>query len=1251
MASAIRHPILGRSCCAAVFMLAGAWSASGVEWAGHVRANTDNGFVAPSQGLEVVAESYPAGSADAVRMLVTTNGGESWQWAAMEHHARVGNNDRWRRYLGTYPEGTSIRYAIQVTGEGNELWLNNDGNDYRVSVSNEAAAVRWIGNTRTWPEYGSLDPGADLWINTEMWPLGVAAGAEVGYSTNDGKSWATAPMSADPPADGRDRWYVNLGGFPEGATIRYYIRAWNGSGDIFWDSNTGADYRMRVNSVIRDVYTDKGRHNPGDTVLLQVDLYNTEDPVSGEVEVRVKHLGREVASFVQPVTLPQWSGQTLTFPWVAPGDDFRGYGVEADWVVGGEVRDARSSAADVSSDWTRFPRYGFVSTYYAGEDAEAQAKALAKYHLNAIQFYDWKWTHDRLVPYENGAPADLYTQPDGRVQSFNTVKAKVAAMQARNMAAMSYTLMYGDSGNDGGPEHIEWAAFKTPFSTSPDDIRKHEVGYTIWVMDISNPGWKDHIIGQFRDAMDKAGFDGIHLDNLGGDWCYRYNSDAEIPEWEAFPQFIHEARESLRAVYPGARLAHNDVAENYRDAIAGSEADIYYTEVWLRNTYQEIRDGILGAKQAGNGKAVVLAAYINRRSWDEMSDPAAPPMPTYINDASAKLMAAAVFANGGFRIELGDYGDMLVNEYFPLRSPRMHPGLKRAMRDLYDFAVRYQNFLAFNTLGNVTDGTGGMNLSSDTHALSQTGDRDAIWTIARIWRDEIDALNLINLHGVDTEWRNPAAHPTRQTDVRLKYYVGKKVRQILVATPDDGLGRETSLPFEEGFDEGGYHVIFTVPELDVWSLVLVDQRTDIKVDGWPGDWRGTAAAVVHAVAVDQGEWIYRGAAGDHRTFGGATADSDITEVRFSSDDTYVYGLVRMQDITDPALPALGIAWRVNPQDPGVGYPWIGDASTPTASIGLDHAAHYASRQIMIYTPAGGSPTIRLWDGGEWYAPPSPDAAAAVRAEDDAIEFRIRRADLDMSDPASVTVSMVSFRGSGQPAGNNSTYDSPDLNNDGVDVMGGVTGVSANAWTRDLDDNSVGYGYELLLASAGAAPPPAAMTTDPASPTTCDAWVTIRYRANGRPLKDASQVYAHLGRNGWLDVRSPPPALTRQADGIWSFAYAVPPDTDEINVVFHDGAGTWDNNGGQDWAIPVAVCPVDPGFEVLGRPGSGWTFRFPMTQTGQVYGLEFTTNLVTGVWMPMNPAVPGDGGSLELSVTGASSTMSFRSHVESEPGLP
>ncbi len=795
-------------------------SAADLEWAGWAKNTADRGLLAPSQDWIVVVDSKPLGAATNVQVHFTVAGGPE-QTRALEHHgtANYDTHDRWKANLGKFPEGARIAWFLEVAGDNQTVRLDDDGRPFAATVDNAAAPIRWIGSLRTEPAPGELDPGDELRVFSEMQPPGVAVAAEVGLSTNDGATWITVPMARGADDASRDLWSANLGAFSEGAALRFYVRAQNAAGDSFWDSNGGADYRLRVNSPLRDVSIDQGRYAPGETARIRIELNEFGPETNVFLSVRFKHLEKDLHRILRRVSGGPDGDRTVVFPWKTPIHDFRGYGVDVDLLVDGQIRDSRSTALDVSSDWTRYPRMGFFSEYPAGEDADALAAGLAKFHLNAIQFYDWKWTHDRLVPYgADGQPLNVFTQVGGRVQSFQTVKDKIAAVQARRMAALSYTLMYGDSGN-AEPEHVEWAAFQLPNTTNFSDIRQHDAGsYKIWVMDVSNPDWKKHVFGQFADALDRAGFDGIHLDNLGGAWCYKYDSDVGIPEREEFPKFIAEARAFLRRDHPGAIVTHNDVMGNYLPEIARSDADVYYSEVWSRHSYRDLRDNVREVRAAAPGKAMAFAAYVNRKPWDEMGDPAQPPLPTTVNDASARLLDATFFANGASHIELGDEGHLLVNEYFPARAPRMHAGLERALRDLYDFAVRYEEFL----FADLRDVSGEGRVASSTHRLSPDGESGAIWTVFRARADGALALNLINLNGVDDQWRNPCANPTPQTNVALRIRADRKIRRAFLATPDDGLGRMRPLPLQTGADEAGAFVDLVVPRLAFWDLVVLE---------------------------------------------------------------------------------------------------------------------------------------------------------------------------------------------------------------------------------------------------------------------------------------------------------------------------------------------------------------------------------------------------------------------------------------------
>jgi hypothetical protein len=100
-----------------------------------------------------------------------------------------------------------------------------------------------------------------------------------------------------------------------------------------------------------------------------------------------------------------------------------------------------------------------------------------------------------------------------------------------------------------------------------------------------------------------------------------------------------------------------------------------------------------------------------------------------------------------------------------------------------------------------------------------------------------------------------------------------------------------------------------------------------------------------------------------------------------------------------------------------------------------------------------------------------------------------------------------------------------------------------------------------------------------SPTTPVAGntVTITYNAVGGPIASASQVYIHLGWNNWATVASPDAALTfNSASNDWVYTTTVPSTATQLDCDANNGAGTWDNNGGQDYKFAVTTgAPPQP----------------------------------------------------------------------------
>ncbi|HVP13672.1 MAG TPA: carbohydrate binding domain-containing protein [Phycisphaerae bacterium] len=83
-------------------------------------------------------------------------------------------------------------------------------------------------------------------------------------------------------------------------------------------------------------------------------------------------------------------------------------------------------------------------------------------------------------------------------------------------------------------------------------------------------------------------------------------------------------------------------------------------------------------------------------------------------------------------------------------------------------------------------------------------------------------------------------------------------------------------------------------------------------------------------------------------------------------------------------------------------------------------------------------------------------------------------------------------------------------------------------------------------------------------------VTIKYNPSGRPLQGAGQVYLHYGFNHWNPVISPDPAMTWNAtESVWQITVMVQSSATQLDMVFNNGSGTWDNNDGADWHFTVS----------------------------------------------------------------------------------
>ncbi len=80
-------------------------------------------------------------------------------------------------------------------------------------------------------------------------------------------------------------------------------------------------------------------------------------------------------------------------------------------------------------------------------------------------------------------------------------------------------------------------------------------------------------------------------------------------------------------------------------------------------------------------------------------------------------------------------------------------------------------------------------------------------------------------------------------------------------------------------------------------------------------------------------------------------------------------------------------------------------------------------------------------------------------------------------------------------------------------------------------------------------------------------VTIQYDPSGRVLESAGQVYLHYGFNDWsIGVNPDPPMSWNAGEGVWEKTVTADAGAYQLDFVFNNGFGTWDNNFGADWHV-------------------------------------------------------------------------------------
>jgi len=557
-----------------------------------------------------------------------------------------------------------------------------------------------------------------------------------------------------------------------------------------------------------DVYPDKAQYRPGEEGNIILEL-NSESEISIDIIVEFKILHN--TEWVEKLRVDlKRDLSRITVPFTMSNYEWECFGVDVTILMNDLIMIEKSTAFDVADHWKRAPRYGFLSDFQKSELGNLNdIDALNKFHINIIQFYDWMYRHDSLVP-----PTDEFIDPMGRSLSYQVVKEKIAYLHNKGMAALAYGAVYA-SLKDFFNEHKDWGLYK-------NDGDPYNLIDIFYIMDISSGSeWNDHIISEFGKVISE-GFDGIHMDQYGfpKKAIRLHNDEKELIDLaECYPKLINETKEHLLKIDPEVGLIFNNVSNYPVHTTAKTDQEAIYIEVWPPVIHLRVLKSLIDrGRELGEGKHVILSAYLPTFKPENKDYATA--------ENGALLTMATIFASGGYHLLLGEENKVLTEAYYPSYGSIREEFINE-LRSYYDFIVRFGKLLYEHNLIDLSfTYTGGINteikFSGETD-FSPNGDLNTVWTIVK-QSSNYQVIHLINLIGLDNDYweHGKNKRPETQEDIKCTVLIEKKVNGVSLASPDFDSTKPIELDYEIVEHEHGNAIRFVVPQLLIWDMVYIE---------------------------------------------------------------------------------------------------------------------------------------------------------------------------------------------------------------------------------------------------------------------------------------------------------------------------------------------------------------------------------------------------------------------------------------------
>lgn len=484
--------------------------------------------------------------------------------------------------------------------------------------------------------------------------------------------------------------------------------------------------------AVTSLNTDKSRYSPNEHVALQAHIQNTSAiDAHGTYKVTIANpLATSQSDYGYATTIATGNydvsgkdGIDVHADWTADQEDYRGYIATVTLTDDtGKTLSTDTTGIDVSSDWTKFPRYAvlsnFTDTAQTGDDnVDLDTATLNKYHINASMYYDAYYRP------QNPFPTDRFKNWIGDDVNTQLVKTAIANQHRYGQTAMLYDMINATTGlpsdNDSNMSNTwlfgtQTKADRTTLVSSPAgifrtsrktltsdtgygkantfDVKGEQQTFNMLgtyndradadhkIQSYYNPysaDWQQYIGTAVRTALDKLGFDGWQGDTIGDQekvvsYENRGTNNGAFNVSAGYGTFANAMK---RGAMKDKAFGINAVGGQGQRNLDQSQADFQYNEIWpwdwddntapgntnsAHNTYSALARVVDNTMQQAK-KSLIVSAYMYK-NW---ANSGMMPAHKTFNDNAILLKDASIFSAGGDSLELTDNGRQLYTEYYP----------------------------------------------------------------------------------------------------------------------------------------------------------------------------------------------------------------------------------------------------------------------------------------------------------------------------------------------------------------------------------------------------------------------------------------------------------------------------------------------------------------------------------------------------------------------------------------------------------